>query len=193
VLSTKLDKDPKQQKDRLRRQLEYTEALIENLLHPAVECVHLLLEREEDEAFIVQQILAYPHANVYARFIPKSTTEGSTTTQQRLWRYVQECGRVRFVMLGRWMLYSDAFGYARQLPGRVCVVQNSDISLSLSPEHVRAYGSLVDRATGRPARSIFTTSEGRNKVFVLSRSHVELPSCSSAAVRYMSALSATQY
>jgi hypothetical protein len=82
------------------------------------------------------------------------------------------------------MLYSDAFGYARrELPGRVCVVQNSDISLSLAPEHVATYRRLVSSDSADGSRSPLVSVHGHSKVFILSRSHVHLPSCSTASVR----------
>src|SRR5690242_15608049 len=95
VLDQSLDQEVDQH-DRLLRQLEYTEALIENLIHPAVECVHILLERAEDETFIMQQVLAYPYASRFAAFLPKEEEEdGGADHAQRLWRYVSQSGRVR--------------------------------------------------------------------------------------------------
>lgn len=183
VLDQSLDQEVDKH-DRLLRQLEYTEALIENLIHPAVECVHIMLERAEDEAFIMQQILAYPYASRFAGFIPKEE-DGGADHAQRLWRYVNQSDRVRFVQLGRWMLYADAFGYARrELPGRLCVIQNGDISLSLARQHVQAYRRLVSSAvTGSDKQSLLVSAHGHSKVFILSRSHLELPSCPTTVVR----------
>lgn len=171
---------------RHERQLEYTEALIENILHHAVACVHLLLERAADETFIADQILNYPHAHRYVHLL-SDELPGGDSDAQRIWKYATQNKRICFPRLGRWMLYSDAFGYARrQLAGHVCVVQNSDISLSLDPLHTDAYQSLATESAHNQQpqanSSIFTTPEGRKKVFVLSRSTLEsLPTCHTTA------------
>lgn len=159
------------------RQGEYTDALISNLMHPAVARLHLMLEQDEDQRFIIAQITNFTKAHEYSRFLPAGYDIRNNFTSQELWKYLQECDRVRFVRLGRFMLYSDAFGYARKnLAGRACVVQNGDVSLSLLPEHVDAYQRLAMReAAGVESErklnsSVWMTGEGRRKAFVISRS-----------------------
>jgi len=87
---------------RLRRQEEYLDTLRKNLRDPNVKGVHLLLEKESDLGFILDQGLP---------------SDG--------------CSKLRPVPLGRWMSYRDAFKYAlEELPGELCMIMNADIFLS---------------------------------------------------------------
>lgn len=167
---------------RTLRQKEYTEALASNLLHPFVKCVHVFLERREDEHFIRELVDQFYYTNEDA--LPPSLHNQGCGNVTSLWEKVQACGRIQLVPVKRWMLYSDAFGYARRyLPGELCAVLNSDISFSYNIDHLNAYQQLMESPStnnsASPSARLFTSPEGRQKVFVLSRSQPKSKNCPS--------------
>ena len=89
---------------RRRRQREYDECLYRNLDHPMVLSVHVLLENDVDEQCL-------------------------KLTLDRLKSWLGwKVNKLRTTMIGRQMLYGDAFEYCNQhLVGKIAVIMNSDI------------------------------------------------------------------
>jgi hypothetical protein len=123
----------------MRRQREYDECLFRNLVHNWVRGVHLLLENESDQVWLRKTI-------------------------DRLRRWLGDrINKLTSHVLGRRMLYSDAFQYCNvKLKGSIAVIMNADIIID------KGVTSLFDEK-GFPNQCLF-----ENTLFSLTRHEYKL-------------------